>query len=85
MVSADSSRHAGRNGDDHQLRIGILEHAHHNGDQDTEGPPGGACGKGQQAAHQENNGRKEIQQASGMVIHQICHIYVRTQAVCHGL
>ena len=85
VVSADRSRHAGGNGDDHHPVVGVLEGLYYNGDQNTEGSPGGAGGKRQQAADQEDNGRQEIHQSYGGALYDLCHKSAGSQIIRHGL
>ena len=60
VVAADSAGHAGGDGDNHQLRVGVLEHCNNDRDQDSEGTPGGSRRESQKAPHNENDRREEI-------------------------
>ena len=51
VITANSAGHTGRDGNDHQLMIGICKHGNDNGNQDTEGSPGGSAGECQTASY----------------------------------
>ena len=60
VVTADSSCHAGRDRDDHEVRVAVLKYSNNDRDQDSEGSPGGSRRESQKAAHNENDRREEI-------------------------
>ena len=60
VVTADSSCHAGRDRNDHEVRVAVLKYSNNDRDQDSEGTPGGSRRESQKAPHNENDRREEI-------------------------
>lgn len=85
MIAADSTCHTCGDGDNHQLRVAVFKYGDNNGDQDSEGSPGGSGGKCQETPHDKDDGRQEVDKPAGAAFHQPCHVYVGSQAVGHGL
>ena len=85
VIAAHRARHAGGNGDNHKLRIGIFKYRHHDGDEDAEGSPGGPRRERQAAAHQEDDGRQQLHQSARRTLHGRGNVIRRSQAVRHGL
>ena len=85
VVTADSACHTSGDSYRHQRRMGSLERVYHNRDQDTEGSPGGTCREGQEAANQENDGRKQRYHTLRAALNHVRHELRSTQTVCHSL
>ena len=85
MVTAHCTCHTGGDGDDHQLRVNLLETGHHDGDEDTERAPRRARGKSQKHGHDKNDGRQEAHESAGRVLHHTGYISCRSQTVGHAL
>ena len=60
VIPADSSCHAGGDGDDHEIRIAVLKYRNNDRYQDSESSPGCSRRKCQETAHNEDDRRKEI-------------------------
>ena len=54
------------------------------GDEDGEGAPGRAGGKGQEHRHQKDDGRQQILQRSRRAVEQVGHVILGTQQVGHA-
>ena len=82
VVAAHSAGQAGRNGD-HQ-HLALRESVADNGDQDGEGAPGGAGGKGQEHRHQEDDDRQQVLQGGSGAAQQVGNVIFCTQQVGHA-
>ena len=85
VVAADSAGHAGGDGDNHQLRVGVLEHCNNDRDQDTKGSPAGSGGKGEERTDQEDDGRQERHQVSSCLADGTGNKIRSAETVGHGL
>ena len=83
VIAAHCPRHTSGNGDNHQLRIGFFKNSDNNGDQDSKGSPACPCSEGKETTYQENDGRKQVHQASRCLLHRGRNESRRTQAVRH--
>lgn len=70
VIAAHCPRHTSGNGDNHQLRIGFFKNSDNNGDQDSKGSPACPCSEGKETTYQENDGRKQVHQASRCLLHR---------------
>lgn len=75
MIAAYSASQAGRDADGKQLWR-ILENRQYDGNQNSEGSPGGAGSESEEAGHQENYGRQEVRQAGSRVLHEPGNIFI---------
>ena len=82
VVAAHCAGQAGRNGDDQHLPL--RERMADDGDEDGEGAPGRAGGKGQEHRHQKDDGRQQILQRSRRAVEQVGHVILGTQQVGHA-
>ena len=85
VVAAHRAGHAGGDGDNHQLRVGVLEHCNNDRDQDTKGSPAGSGGKGEDRTDQEDDGRQERHQVSSCLADGTGNKTRSAEYVCHGL
>ena len=85
VVAAYRSRHAGGDGDDHQLMVAVGKYRNNDRNQDPERAPGGSGRKRQEAAYQEDKRREKVHQAARAGLHQVRHIDGGAQAVRHRL
>ena len=70
MVPEHGAGQGGRQGDGHDGGGGGLADEHYNGDEQSEGAPGGADGEGQAGGHQEDDGRQQFHgQVAGLDQH----------------
>ena len=81
VVAADRTRHAGRNGNNHQLRIGVGKNRDHNGNQYAESAPRGSGGKCQKTSHKENDCGKKDHQAFRALRNGSCYEFGGSQTV----
>ena len=84
VVAAHGTGHTGGDAHDGQ---GVVhgEHVLDNGDQDTEGAPAGAGGKGQQAAHGEHDDGQQQLHPGGGGAHKVPDKVLGAQGVGHAL
>ena len=82
MVAADRAGQAGRDGDDQHLTI--REGMAHDGNEDGEGAPGSAGGKGQEHCHHEDDDRQHVLQCGSGIAQQVRHIILCTQQAGHA-
>ena len=82
VVAADSTGKAGRDAHKEQ-GAGFRENAGDDGDQDSEGAPGGAGGKGQAAGHDKDDGGQEVKEAGSRRLHDAVDIFSCLQDGCH--
>ena len=82
MVAADGAGQAGRDGDDQHFAF--RECVAHDGDQNGEGSPARAGGKGQEHRHQEDDHRQQILQGRSGAAQQVGHIILGTQQAGHA-
>ena len=59
VIAKDGACQGGGQGHDQKLGIQGLGDRHHDGNEDTEGAPGCACGEAQEGSDQEDNGRQK--------------------------
>ena len=82
VIAADSAGQAGRDGDDQHFAF--RECVAHDGDQNGEGSPARAGGKGQEHRHQEDDHRQQILQRRSGAAQQVGHIILGTQQAGHA-
>ena len=82
MIAAHGAGQAGRDGDDQHFAF--RECVAHDGDQNGEGSPARAGGKGQEHRHQEDDHRQQILQRRSGAAQQIGHIILGTQQAGHA-
>ena len=82
MVAAHRAGQAGGNG--HHQHLAVREGLTDDGDQDGEGAPGSAGGKGKEHRHKEDDERQQILQSRRRAAQQVCHIILCTQQAGHA-
>ena len=82
MVAADRAGQARRDGDDQHLalREGVAD----DGDQDGEGAPRSAGGKGEEDRHEEDDGGQQVLQGRRRAVQQVRDVVFCTQQVGHA-
>ena len=81
VVAADCTGQAGSHGNHHQFAAG--ENSANDGQQHTEGAPGGTGGEGQEAANDKDDGRQEVCQVASSTANQFRHEDLGSQLVGH--
>ena len=82
VVAAHGAGQAGRDGDDQHFAF--RECVAHDGDQNGEGSPARAGGKGQEHRHQEDDHRQQVLQGGSGAAQQVGNVIFCTQQVGHA-